>query len=100
LWGLVRRAVVSNPTSIHDGLSVRAKWTPEAAVTSPDCRPCVIRGRSLARLTKGRAMPPTVVSAVAAALVATNRRRVADKPICIAIEHSPFQLNAKLGWGR
>jgi hypothetical protein len=45
-------------------------------------------------------MPPIVVSAVAAALVAMNCRRVADKPIRIAIEHSPFQLNAKLGWDR
>jgi len=42
-------------------------------------------------------MPPIVVSAIAAALVAMNRRRVAYEPIRIAIEASPFQLDAKLG---
>jgi hypothetical protein len=35
-------------------------------------------------------MPPNAVNAVAAALVAMNRRRVADEPIRIAIEASPF----------
>jgi hypothetical protein len=81
----LKLSVVAISTSIREGLSARAHMTPESTVTSPDCRPCVIRGRSLARLTKGRAMPPIVVSAVAAALVAMNRRRVADEPIRIAI---------------
>ena len=96
----LKLSVVAISTNIREGLSARAQMTPESAETSPDYRPCVIRGWSLARLINGRAMPPIVVSAVAAALVAMNRRRVADDPIRIAIEASPYQLSAKLGRGR
>ena len=49
---------------------------PKSAVTSPDCRPCVMRGRSAARLTAGRAIPPSAVSPADAAPATRSRRRV------------------------
>ena len=35
---------------MRDGRSARAQTTPESVETSPDCTPCVRRGRSAARL--------------------------------------------------
>jgi hypothetical protein len=63
-------------TSMRAGRSVRAHTTPASAVTSPDCRPWVMRGRSAARLTAGRAIIPSAVSPADAAPAARSRRRV------------------------
>ena len=51
--------VVATSTNIRAGRSARAQTTPESADTSPDCMPCVIRGRPGAKLKDGWAMPPT-----------------------------------------
>ena len=39
------------------GRSARAHTMPESTETSPDCRPCVMRGRSAAKLRAGLATP-------------------------------------------
>ena len=41
---------VATSTIMCDGRSARAHTTPPSAPTSPDCTPCVICGRSAARL--------------------------------------------------
>src|SRR5215467_15467911 len=75
----LKLAVVEMSSCMREGRSARAHTTPESVEMSPDCRPCVMIGRSSARLTNGRAMPPLVVKAVAAALVARNVRRVVER---------------------
>src|SRR6266478_7421008 len=59
----------------RDGRSARAHTTAESTDTSPDCTPWLIEGRSAARLTIGRAMPPAA-TIPAAADVFRNRRGV------------------------
>src|SRR5260370_32111806 len=59
----------------RDGRSARAHTTAESTDTSPDCTPWLIEGRSAARLTVGRAMPPAA-TIPAAADVFRKRRRV------------------------
>src|SRR5258708_5704397 len=59
----------------RDGRSARAHTTAESTDTSPDCTPWLIEGRSAARLTIGRAMPPAA-TIPAAAEVFRHRRRV------------------------
>jgi hypothetical protein len=49
---------------------------PEPTDTSPDCMPCVIRGRSGAKLKDGHAMPPIAVQAVVATELFNTARRV------------------------
>src|SRR5512140_2791242 len=90
----LKLSLVATSTSMRDGRSVRAQTTPESIETSPDCTPCVIRGRSLARLMNGRQIPPSVLKAVASALVARKRRREAA-PIRIVMEVSASRLNAE-----
>jgi hypothetical protein len=65
----------------RDGRSARAHNTPRSIETSPDWRPCVITGRSFARLINGRAMLPTAVSAVVAPAETKKRRRETFGPM-------------------
>ena len=46
----VKLSVVEASTSMRAGRSVRAQTTPESIDTSPDWMPCVMCGRSAARL--------------------------------------------------
>ena len=46
----LKLSVVAVSTSMRAGRSVRAQTTPESIETSPDWMPCVISGRSAARL--------------------------------------------------
>ena len=48
--GLAKDSVVDTSTSICEGRSARAHTTPLSVLTSPDCTPQVIIGRSAARL--------------------------------------------------
>ena len=47
---LAKDSVVETSTSICEGRSARAHTTPPSVLTSPDCTPWVITGRSAARL--------------------------------------------------
>jgi hypothetical protein len=49
---------------------------PASIETSPDCTPCVMRGRSAARLMAGLARAARPASAVAEAAAVMKRRRV------------------------
>ena len=69
-------SVVDTSTIIRDGRSARAQTMPEEPDTSPDCTPCVTTGRSAARLTNGRAMPPAADKAADEPSVASSRRRL------------------------
>ena len=73
---VLKLSVVATSTSMRAGRSARAQTTPESAETSPDCTPCVISGRSAARLRYGLAIDPMAEKAVADAAVANSRRRV------------------------
>jgi hypothetical protein len=75
VWKL---SLVAISTSMRAGRSARAQTTAESQETSPDWIPCVMSGRSAARLIAGLAMP--LVTAPAAAAVIRNRRRVSDAP--------------------
>ena len=43
---VAKLSLVATSTSMRAGRSVRAQTTPESIETSPDCMPCVMRGRS------------------------------------------------------
>src|SRR5712671_6643884 len=74
-WLFLKLSVVDQSMRARDGRSARAHTTAESTDTSPDCTPWLIEGRSAARLTIGRAMPPAA-TIPAAADVFRNRRRV------------------------
>src|SRR5690242_17619003 len=63
------------------GRSARAQTTAESTDTSPDCTPCVIAGRSAAKLRAGRATVETAVRVAADAPVASRRRRLTAERI-------------------
>jgi hypothetical protein len=79
-WMSRKLSVVATSTCMREGLSQRAQTTPESVDTSPDATPCVMAGRSGARLSDGRAMPPKAVIAAEAATVFISRRRVSAAP--------------------
>src|SRR5882757_9606486 len=73
-------SLAASSTRIRAARSARAHTTAESVVTSPDAMPCVMRGRSAARLKYGRATPPSNVSAPAALADASSRRRESIAP--------------------
>src|SRR5712671_6299087 len=76
-WLFLKLSVVDQSIRARDGRSARAHTTAESTDTSPDCTPWLIEGRSAARLTFGRAIPPAA-AIPATADVFRNRRRVID----------------------
>jgi hypothetical protein len=75
---ILKLSVVDTSTSMRAGRSARAHTTPEPMETSPDCTPCVIIGRSAARLMKG--LPIPVAIAAVEAKPVSKRRRVSGSP--------------------
>src|SRR5262245_7597671 len=61
----------------REGRSTRAHTTPESTETSPDCTPCVMTGRSEARLSDGLNTPS--VDMVAADVTMKRRRVIVPK---------------------
>src|SRR5206468_918759 len=76
-WLFLKLSVVDQSIRARDGRSARAHTTAESTDTSPDCTPWLSEGRSAARLTSGRATPPTA-AILAPAEVFRNRRREID----------------------
>src|SRR5262249_430166 len=93
-------SVVATSTSIRAGRSARAHTTPEPVDTSPDCMPCVICGRSGAKLKDGYAMPPVAGQAAVATVLRTTARRVnaVRFRIVMAIGPPPSKRGANLAF--
>ena len=73
---VLKLSVVEASTIIRAGRSALAQTTPPSAVTSPDCRPWVICGRSAARLRYGVAMLPSAAAPEAAVVARKCRREI------------------------
>jgi hypothetical protein len=88
----LKLSVVATSTSMREGRSARAQTMPDDSDTSPDCTPWVICGRSAAKLSAGRARPPS--SAIAADAVCSNPRRVSAVRLCLTTAIRPPPMNA------
>src|SRR5262249_16511700 len=66
----LKESVVAISTCMRAGRSARAQTMPQSVDTSPDCTPCVMIGRSAARLIAGQA-----IAAVEAETDLRNARR-------------------------
>src|SRR5262249_2633428 len=89
---VLKLSVVATSTSMRDGRSARAQTIPESTDTSPDWMPCVMLGRSAARLSAGLATPANAVAVAEEARVARNPRRV-SAPVEILTAIWPPQSN-------
>src|SRR5262245_60901627 len=76
----LKLSLVAASISMRAGRSVRAQIIAESDDTSPDCTPCVTRGRSPDRISAGALGLVDRVAAVAEARVVRSRRRVTALP--------------------